>query len=474
MALRALTDVSDVDSFVGQAVHDMAALVGARRCSIVLVVDGHLRSAAAVGLSEEFCTLVDGLAARLDREPRIVADLHADPRWQPFREIIQAEGVRSCVAVPLVRRDGSVLGVFTVYGDQPGVPDAALVEDARRVAALATLGLERRPLDDLRAAVRRLGGELEFLDAVRSVVRVPAGDVVTTVRAVASSAAEALSCAFAAVVLEDGTGPVAWANRGWRPGGDALDAGLHALATRVDDEPLQLTDPAAARAVLADLGDPAGATAVYAMPLGRPRLGTLVLVRAEPDERGFDALWHRIADGVADAGELVLRRALDQERLARENAKLSRMVHVDALTGAASRAAWERLAADHERHRADFPDPVSVAVFDADDLKTVNDRDGHQAGDRLLRTCARVLLRCSRESDLVARVGGDEFAVLLRGCHEADAAAWCARVSRNLARRGTTMSCGWAEIARDGSLADAFADADARLLLAKASARTRP
>lgn len=85
----------------------------------------------------------------------------------------------------------------------------------------------------------------------------------------------------------------------------------------------------------------------------------------------------------------------------------------DFLTGAAnSRAFFE--AADKELVRARrYTRPFSVAYIDVDNFKTVNDTLGHAAGDELLRTIVATIENHLRETDLVARMGGDEFAVLL-------------------------------------------------------------
>ena len=57
--------------------------------------------------------------------------------------------------------------------------------------------------------------------------------------------------------------------------------------------------------------------------------------------------------------------------------------------------------------------PVSIVVVDVDHLKLINDEHGHAAGDELLKQVARVLMKAFRTEDVVARIGGDEFAVLL-------------------------------------------------------------
>lgn len=87
----------------------------------------------------------------------------------------------------------------------------------------------------------------------------------------------------------------------------------------------------------------------------------------------------------------------------------------DALTQLANRTAWlvslrHALASAEERG-----EPVAVLFIDLDGFKTANDRYGHGVGDTLLSTAARRLERCVRRTDLVARFGGDEFTILLRG-----------------------------------------------------------
>ncbi|WP_243174790.1 diguanylate cyclase [Desulfofundulus sp. TPOSR] len=82
----------------------------------------------------------------------------------------------------------------------------------------------------------------------------------------------------------------------------------------------------------------------------------------------------------------------------------------DALTGLYNRAFFEEELRRLDRGRS-FP--VSLILCDLDGLKVVNDMLGHEQGDELLRRAARVIASCVRGSDVVARVGGDEFAVIL-------------------------------------------------------------
>jgi diguanylate cyclase (GGDEF)-like protein len=73
-------------------------------------------------------------------------------------------------------------------------------------------------------------------------------------------------------------------------------------------------------------------------------------------------------------------------------------------------------------HAAQTGDGLAVLYMDLDGFKEVNDRGGHDAGDRLLREVAQRLQQGLRQGDLVARVGGDEFVALLPGCRNTEAA----------------------------------------------------
>lgn len=99
------------------------------------------------------------------------------------------------------------------------------------------------------------------------------------------------------------------------------------------------------------------------------------------------------------------------ERRRRESDLIYLSTH-DRLTGLMNRLAFDEALA---RLDARGPHPVGVLMVDLDDLKRVNDEQGHAAGDAMLRRVADVLRATFRADDVVARIGGDEFAVLTAG-----------------------------------------------------------
>ena len=92
----------------------------------------------------------------------------------------------------------------------------------------------------------------------------------------------------------------------------------------------------------------------------------------------------------------------------------------DQLTGLTNGRGFTEAVGGEVARLQRYRHPFSLAYLDLDDFKTINDRQGHRAGDAVLRTVAVTLRRSLRPSDVVARLGGDEFAILLP---ETDAAA---------------------------------------------------
>jgi diguanylate cyclase (GGDEF)-like protein len=143
----------------------------------------------------------------------------------------------------------------------------------------------------------------------------------------------------------------------------------------------------------------------------------------------------------------------------------------DTLTGIYNRTFFEEALVRME-HLQEFP--VSIIVADMDDLKVVNDKQGHAVGDELLRHTTSVLSAAFRDGDVLARIGGDEFAVLLPRTDSATVEQILARIHKELAENNTRnsdlpvqLSLGSSTVAQ-GKLVEAFNLADQRMYAEKA------
>jgi diguanylate cyclase (GGDEF)-like protein len=116
----------------------------------------------------------------------------------------------------------------------------------------------------------------------------------------------------------------------------------------------------------------------------------------------------------------------------------------DALTGLANRRSWEEQLARAVAHAERTHETLSVAVCDVDGLKAINDGRGHAAGDELLRSIAERWRAEARAADFIARIGGDEFAIMLPGADESGAHDVVARLIGSLPQ-GASVSFGVAE-----------------------------
>ncbi len=112
------------------------------------------------------------------------------------------------------------------------------------------------------------------------------------------------------------------------------------------------------------------------------------------------------------AGYATSRLIRQRERLIEDVAELAR---TDVLTGLANRRGWQELLRREIARARRNDTPLSVALVDLDRFKDYNDGNGHAAGDRLLKEAASRWAAQIREVDLIARHGGEEFAVLLPG-----------------------------------------------------------
>jgi len=181
--------------------------------------------------------------------------------------------------------------------------------------------------------------------------------------------------------------------------------------------------------------------------------------------------WERLVTLMTVAASLGLVVNRFFSRILDQTSTLQVLAGTDALTGAANRRAWDEALDTALMRAARDGRPVSVALLDLDDFKGYNDRHGHQAGDILLKVVSAAWQSQLRGSDVLARIGGDEFGVLLPSCHLEMAAT----IAERLRRAVPEARCSVGVSTWDGfeGADDLFARTDTALYEAKQTGRDR-
>jgi diguanylate cyclase (GGDEF)-like protein len=146
----------------------------------------------------------------------------------------------------------------------------------------------------------------------------------------------------------------------------------------------------------------------------------------------------------------------------------------DPLTGVNNRRALDEALGAQLALKARYNVGFSVAMFDIDHFKQVNDRQGHLYGDRVLQDVAQIIDENARETDTVVRYGGEEFVVVMPETDMAGASHSSERIRRDVAERLSVTVSGGVTHALDGdTLESVVARADAALYEAKEKGRDR-
>jgi diguanylate cyclase (GGDEF)-like protein len=227
-------------------------------------------------------------------------------------------------------------------------------------------------------------------------------------------------------------------------------------------QPMLITEDVEAHIGLIELWIAAGRpTALLYQPLlqGNLRLGVLVI--AWPKDVRADGPRVTVAALLAHEAAAVIARADAMDHLSDE-------AQTDALTGLPNRRAWEaRLA-----RATATGQQLTVAILDFDHFKQFNDTHGHPAGDRLLKATAAAWRDQLRTGDILARIGGEEFGLLLPDCGAQTAGDIIQRL-RATVTDNRTCSAGLATRLPDEDIESVIARADQALYHAKRQGRNR-
>jgi diguanylate cyclase (GGDEF)-like protein len=210
---------------------------------------------------------------------------------------------------------------------------------------------------------------------------------------------------------------------------------------------------------------------------------------AVADAQAFEDLENyrqRLEDRVAERTGELEQANRDKERLIaalRERSRaLERETQEDPLTGISNRRHFNQRLDAEIQVALSVGQPLSVAVADLDHFKIVNDRLGHAVGDDVLRQSAALMRELCRSTDLVARIGGEEFALILPGMTREAAVGFCESLRRAVESHdwralhpelSVTLSIGLSQWSRSVGVAELLRAADGQLYSAKHAGRNR-
>lgn len=171
-----------------------------------------------------------------------------------------------------------------------------------------------------------------------------------------------------------------------------------------------------------------------------------------------------------------------QKALLSSNARLERLSRTDELTGLGNRRHFRDEFTRAYEHASRYERPLSVAIVDVDHFKLINDEYGHEEGDRVLEQLGAVLRDALRASDFAARIGGEEFAIILPETQLHEALVVSEKIRRaieqhpvELRTRPTTISLGVSSIphSRFTTKSEMLRSADQAMYRAKNRGRNR-
>lgn len=194
--------------------------------------------------------------------------------------------------------------------------------------------------------------------------------------------------------------------------------------------------------------------------------GTLCALNPEPQQHNVDSqlpLIGVLAQLLGSIATLEISALRHSEHIE----TLTTAAFSDALTGVANRNGWEQHLLQVQSTVSSLGSPVGIFIVDLDEMKLVNDTHGHAQGDELLKQTATILRATVRNSDLVARIGGDEFAIATLECTEQRAQQLEQELNESLKQQGIRASIGYAWHQPWREVADTVKAADSAMYAAK-------
>ena len=210
------------------------------------------------------------------------------------------------------------------------------------------------------------------------------------------------------------------------------------------------------------------------------RFSSVEQEEAKPGKGSVVGMLAQIVEANDDLQQRLGRAETTLQNQAEEIAGYMSEARTDPLTGLPNRRVFDDEITRRMAELRRSGNPISVLLADIDFFKRFNDQYGHQAGDSVLQQVARTLKETMRESDLVARIGGEEFAVILPSSEEPRACQAAKRARQAIEHAAfqfegqplhVSISCGAAQASRDEDISSLVKRADQAMYASKDAGR---
>ncbi|NVE01572.1 CHASE domain-containing protein [Massilia sp. BJB1822] len=404
----------------------------------------------------------------------IVENIQTDPLWLRHRDLARRAGLGACWSDPIRSSSGAVLGAFAIYSRLPQRPSPANITLIEQAAHLAGIAIEQaQAAQALRVEEARFRSlydnapvalwEQDWSEVRARLVELEMSGV-EDIPAYLHHNPSQLKHLASLVRITD-VNAAALQQVGALPSNK--DLSVLSLAQNFDHSAL-----------------PAFARALTALAQGAH------LFACESSFRRLDGVGRQneltllVMPGHAHSLDFVIVSTVDITERKRLNDELLLLATTDFLTGLPNRREFmARLDDEQARLQRDVGERTAVVMLDLDHFKRINDEHGHAAGDAVLRHLATLMRDSQRKIDMLGRVGGEEFAVLLPGADLAAASSYAERLRQRIASTPlllgeqeftVTVSVGIAAMdALDASGDAALIRADKALYRAKRGGRNR-
>lgn len=344
-------------------------------CSILLLDERTqtLQLGAAPSLPDYYNDAVHGLTigegigscgtAAFTGRPVIVSDIQNHSYWKGYTGLTAKAGLAACWSMPVKNRQGKVLGTFAIYYSEPAEPTSDQMELMMVNAHLAAIAIEATKMDEQ-----------------------------------LSQLSQAVEHSASFVVIADSEQRINYVNHSLieatgYPSEQLIGQPLSMLATDDEDPELQESIRQTVQR-----GETWHGERLFK---GRQGQDFWVMSSVAPIRNADNEVTHLVS-----VSEDITALKQEQERMAR-------LAFYDPLTGLANRRLFKDRLDVALKQAQRQQKSLALLYLDLDRFKAVNDEHGHEVGDELLKEIALRLQRTLRESDVIARIGGDEFNIIL-------------------------------------------------------------